>query len=159
MMSKYYEDVNRCNIIGDYLKKKLKRFHLSREEIFRRFALEIGVKITTSHAIINTYLNGGFPQGISSDIKNNCDRISHLERLSILCKLLEIPESDSIIQLVKEVNQQFHYPLERKYLDKKNCSCTINVEFSYEDLSLKPKQLKHLERIALNYAIKNIRNS
>ncbi|MBS3080061.1 hypothetical protein J4221_01195 [Candidatus Pacearchaeota archaeon] len=158
---KYEDDKKRCERIGEELKKKLQQSTI--EEISENFATEIGVKTPTARVIITNYRKGYMVLQVSSEALfrfNRFNQSHHLERLAIFYEVLGIDKDDQIIALTKEVNPHFVYPPERKYAEEKNYKCTIaSVEFSQDGLFLNPEQLKKLERIALNYALMNRRNS
>ena len=148
---KFEEDILCCEKIGKYLDGKVREVFGSRKEASGIFANLIGYKPVSAYNEINNYCGKYLASRISFDGKLSSNNKT-LERLAKFYEMLGIEENDKIVKLIKKVNLNFQYPLPKNEDSK---ICNVKVDFSDKNLSLKPEQLEHLERLALLYASSN----
>ena len=149
---KYDKDKKRSQDIGNILKQKINEIGFN--SVVQSFAEKTGLKIITVGSYIKSYCYGNFVVQCSSASSRGYVENSgkYLRRLAILYDILAIKKDDKIIELSKEINPKFEYPP----CEEIDYKCAVNVHFSHDTLQLDEKQLGHLERLALNYAKKNL---
>lgn len=161
---KYLQDRARCAEISVLLKQRLDEMYVSRTEASERFAELIGTSSKTARVYINEYLEGNFHRRISSAIRyqdygrgRNRRGRGFLDTFSVFFGMLGLEEKDRILELTREVQPSFEYPLKAPSVDAvaSQPSATVSVAFSDPTLAITDKQAEHLKLLALRYALMN----
>jgi len=109
---KYNKARTRCEVIGkDPKQRVLELFSKRKRQPAVRLSNLTGLEESTCRHVLSNYYQGYFVVDIS-DADGEIRYPRHLIRLALFYqKVLKIPKDDSVIELTREVNPAFVYPL------------------------------------------------
>lgn len=123
-MDTYLQDLDKCTAIAARLDKRVEEVfgHLGRnakQKVAEVFAANTGMSYTSAYQIVTSYCRDG-PSLVQCssrvpDSWNRTDakRLEHLIRISTLYQILNVPDDDESVKLMREINEKFEYPLKR----------------------------------------------
>ena len=149
---KYHADIERCRAIGFMLEERLDAAFSVRLEAAPIFGNLTGLKEKSAYCQIGKYVSGHFVMEVSSDSPHF--QVRYLERLALFYELIGVPVDDPVVNLTKEVNSLFTYPLDGGLgIDQ----CHVSVRFDRTDATLTSSQIEQLERLARLYLRENLK--
>ncbi len=162
---KYKDDIERCKVIGRYIEDRIYRVFGDRghKKASKVFSELTGVTTSYASTCITNYRAGHFVFQLSSEShvrsgeRGQSEKQKHLKRLAMLFTMLGVEQSDPVVDLAKEVNPQFNYPIvledpkaPRKVTRLDDVELTVNLKNGRE---LTQEQIDSLRRLAALYAV------
>jgi hypothetical protein len=151
MDEKYIDDMKRCKWICTRLQTRFNEIFPGRKEGAHVIAELTGCAYSTAYQRIGTYFTGRATASFSDSLGNR--QGVTLENLALFFHLLGIPEEEKVVELMKDVNAAFVYPLKPIEDIAEDLLLEAEELFDYM-LHLDGEDMDHLEILTSWYAMR-----